>query len=105
MFWSGKTQAEPVVVIRDSGQVESDLRRALEKAEPGERAGLEKALRIVAETSSIPEDQVRRRWVRQILRVAGLDARYSVEAVKALRTAKPDLSLMAAVQLVKEAAE
>jgi hypothetical protein len=105
MFRSGKTQAEPVVVIRDCEQVESDLRRALETAEAGERAGLEKALRIVAETSSTSEEQVRRRWAQQILRESGLDVRYSVEAVKALRTAKPGLSLTAAVQLAKEAAE
>ncbi|WP_329587232.1 hypothetical protein OG500_37765 [Kitasatospora sp. NBC_01250] len=105
MFRSHKAQEEPVVVIRDSLQVESDLRQALEAAEAGERAGLEKALRIVAETAAASHALVRRRWVREFLRESGIDVHDRVAAVKALRTARPSLSLAASYQLVKEASE
>ncbi|SDS66935.1 hypothetical protein SAMN05216371_0379 [Streptomyces sp. TLI_053] len=105
MFKSGKAQEEPVIVVRDSRQVEADLRRALETAEAGERAGLERALRIVMETVSAPDAGVRRRWVREVLHASGADVRDQVGAVKALRTARPGLSLAAAYQLVREAGE
>ncbi|MFJ8433977.1 hypothetical protein ACIQ9P_22015 [Kitasatospora sp. NPDC094019] len=105
MFKSNKTQEEPVIVVRDSRQVEADLRQALETAEAGERAGLEKALRIVTETASAPDSAVRGRWVREVLHASGTDIREQVAAVKALRTVRPGLSLTAAYQLVREAGE
>jgi hypothetical protein len=106
VFSSRKNQEDPVVVVRDAAQVTAALRAALETAEAGERAGLERALRIAEQTSGVPDAQVRRRWVRDILDQAGADpAADDAKAVKALRTAVPGLSLISAYRLVKEAGE
>ncbi|WP_370466602.1 hypothetical protein [Streptacidiphilus sp. PB12-B1b] len=106
MFGRSASQEEPVVVIRDTAQVTAALRSALETADAGERAGLERALRIAEQTSALSDAQVRRSWVRDILDRAGADpVADDAQAVKALRTVAPGLSLTAAYQLVKDAAE
>lgn len=106
MFKWGKGQEEPVVVIRDSRSVEAALRQALDTADDGERAGLQRALTVVEQTTGLPDAQVRRRWARDILHREGVDAAADgVNAVKTLRQTVPGLSLTAACQLVKDVTE
>jgi DNA-binding phage protein len=106
VFKWGKNQNESVFIIRDSRSVEDALRQALETADADERAGLQRALTVVEQTVGLPDVQVRRRWVRDILNRTGVDAASdSVNAVKVLRQAVPGLSLAAAYQLVKDVAE
>ena len=106
MFKWGKGQDESVFIIRDSRNVEAALRQALETADAHERAGLQRALTVVEQTVGLPDAQVRRRWVRDMLERAGVDAASdSVSAVKVLRQAVPGLSLAAAYQLVKDVVE
>ena len=106
MFKWGKGQDESVFIIRDSRSVESALRQVLETADPDERAGLQRALTVVEQTVGLPDVQVRRRWVRDILDRAGVDAASDgVNAVKVLRQTVPGLALVAAYQLVKDVAE
>ncbi|KWT60073.1 hypothetical protein ADL21_20600 [Streptomyces albus subsp. albus] len=102
-FFSGKTQNEPVVVVRDSQEVLIHLRQALESAGPAERSGLERAVGIAEATAALTDEQVRKDWVRGILKAAGADAGRDLEgAVKSLRQAVPSLTLTAAYQLVKD---
>ncbi|MEU3858581.1 hypothetical protein AB0F03_14615 [Streptomyces sp. NPDC028722] len=93
-----------VLVIRDSDLVTAALREALAGASPEERPGLERALAAVAATADATEGQVRARWVRSRLADAGFTGDIaSIAALKALRRAEPQLSLLTAVQLQKEA--
>ncbi|MFJ2767428.1 hypothetical protein [Streptomyces sp. NPDC087300] len=100
-----------VVVLRDADliteRIAERIAEALERAPEAERPGLERAAALVAEatlTDTAPE--LRARWVRQRLAEAGYEgALDSVAAVKALRQMEPGLTLVAAVQLTKEAAE
>jgi len=106
VFKWGKGQDESVFIIRDSRSVEAALRQALETADADERAGLQRALTVVEQTVGLPDAQVRRRWVRDILDRAGVDAASdNVNAVKVLRQAVSGLSLAVAYQLVKDVAE
>lgn len=103
MLFSNKAQKEPVVVVRDSQEALTRLRQALESAGPAERPGLERAVDIAEATAALADEQVRRSWVRGILKAAGADAeRDLVGAVKSLRQAVPSLTLTAAYQLVKD---
>ena len=106
MFGWSKGQKERVVVIRDSRGVASSLRQAFEAADEGERAGLQRALTIVEQTTGLSDIQVRRRWVREILDREGVDpAADGVAAVKTLRQKVPGLSLLTAHQWVEDVAK
>ncbi|KOU73325.1 hypothetical protein ADK57_09245 [Streptomyces sp. MMG1533] len=93
-----------VLLIRDTDLVAAALRQALAEASPEERPGLERAAALVESTATTSETQLRARWVRSRLAAVGFTGDIaSVAAVKALRKAEPKLSLLAAVQLQKEA--
>lgn len=93
-----------VPVVRDADVVAVALRQALAEASPEERPGLERAVAVAESTIGASESQLRARWVRSRLAAGGFTGDISsVAAVKALRQAEPHLSLLAAVQLQKEA--
>ncbi|MBL1082435.1 hypothetical protein JK359_10640 [Streptomyces actinomycinicus] len=93
-----------VLVIRDSELTTASLRRALAEAPPEERAGLERAAALVESTAAASDVQLRAHWVRSRLAAVGFTGDIaSVAAVRALRQAEPRLSLLAAVQLQKDA--
>ncbi|MEW2509312.1 hypothetical protein [Streptomyces sp. NPDC046870] len=93
-----------VLVIRDSDLVGAALREALDGASEEERAGLERAVALVGATADASEARLRADWVRTRLADVGFSGDIaSVAAVKALRQAEPGLSLLAAVQLQKDA--
>ncbi len=94
-----------VLAIRDADVVAATLRRALAEASPEERLGLERAAALVELTATATETQLRARWApRSRLADVGFTGDItSVAAVRALRQAEPKLSLLAAVQLQKEA--
>jgi hypothetical protein len=93
-----------VLPIRDADVVAAALRRALAEASAEERPGLERAAALVESTAAATEIQLRARWVRSRLTAAGFTGNIdSVAALKTLRRAEPRLSLLAAVQLQKEA--
>ncbi|POX64683.1 hypothetical protein C3492_02725 [Streptomyces sp. Ru62] len=99
----GKKQ-DLVLVIRDSDLVVAALREALDRAPEEERAGLERAVALVGATAGASEGRLRADWVRARLADVGFTGDLaSVAAVKALRQAEPGLSLLAAVQLQKDA--
>ncbi|MET8767982.1 hypothetical protein [Streptomyces sp. NPDC004658] len=99
----GKKQ-DLVLVIRDSDLVAAALREALDGAPEEERAGLERAVALVGATAGTSEGRLRADWVRARLADVGFTGDIaSVAAVKALRQAEPGLSLLAAVQLQKDA--
>ncbi|MFK0280769.1 hypothetical protein ACIQVL_09905 [Streptomyces sp. NPDC090499] len=92
-----------VLTIRDADGIAAALRQALAEAAPEERPGLERAVALV-ESTAADESRLRARWVRSRLAAAGFTGDItSVAAVKALRQAEPGLSLLAAVQLQKDA--
>ncbi|MGW2963861.1 hypothetical protein ACWDGI_36120 [Streptomyces sp. NPDC001220] len=94
-----------VLAIRDADMVAAALRQALAEASPEERPGLERAVALVESTASATEAGLRARWVRGRLAAVGFTGDItSVAAVKALRQAEPGLSLLAAVQLQRDAA-
>ncbi|MER5198710.1 hypothetical protein ACWD3J_37670 [Streptomyces sp. NPDC002755] len=94
-----------VLTIRDADVVAAALRQALAEAPPEERPGLERAAALVASSAATEETRLRARWVRSRLDAVGFQGDItSVAAVKALRKAEPKLSLLAAVQLQREAA-
>ncbi|MGW2647877.1 hypothetical protein ACWC2T_23845 [Streptomyces sp. NPDC001393] len=103
--FAGLSKRHDVVpVIRDADLVAVALRAALAGASPEERPGLERAVALVESTAAATEGQVRARWVRSRLAAVGFEGDIaSVAAVKALRQAEPRLSLLASVQLQKEA--
>ncbi|MFI6688655.1 hypothetical protein [Streptomyces sp. NPDC050485] len=95
-----------VLVLRDADTIAAAIRDALAGAGEAERPGLEAAARIVAQAASVPDRELRARWVREqraAVGYAGPDDE-SMHAVKALRQAQPGLSLLAAVRLTKDAA-
>ncbi len=93
-----------VLLVRDADVVAAALREALAEASPGERPGLERAAALVESTAAATETELRARWVRSRLAAVGFTGDIaSVAAVRALRRAEPKLSLLAAVQLQKEA--
>ncbi|MGW3421149.1 hypothetical protein [Streptomyces phaeochromogenes] len=93
-----------VLTVRDADVVAAALRQALAEASPEERPGLERAAALVESTAAATDGQLRARWVRSRLAAVGFAGDItSVAAVKALRQAEPQLSLLAAVQLQKDA--
>ncbi|MEU3027510.1 hypothetical protein ACPCBC_20550 [Streptomyces incarnatus] len=93
-----------VLVIRDADVVSSVLREALAQASPEERPGLEHAVALVESAAGATEAKLRADWTRARLAAVGFTGDLSsVAAIKALRQAEPGLSLLAAVQLQKEA--
>ncbi|QIQ03691.1 hypothetical protein [Streptomyces liangshanensis] len=101
---SGKHDFVPV--IRDADVVATALRQALAEAPPEERPGLERAVALVESTAAATDGRLRARWVRSRLAAVGFTGDIaSVAAVKALRQAEPQLSLLAAARLQKEAVD
>ena len=95
-----------VLLVRDADVVGEALRKALAEAPPEERPGLERAMALVASTAAAAEAGLRARWVRSRWAAVGFTGDItSVAAVRALRKAEPKLSLLAAVQLQKEAVD
>ncbi|MFF9179002.1 hypothetical protein [Streptomyces sp. NPDC014793] len=93
-----------VLTVRDADVVAAALRQALEEASPQERPGLAHAAALVEATAAATDSRLRARWVRSRLAAVGFTGDItSVAAVKALRQAEPELSLLAAVRLQKEA--
>ncbi|MFD4871960.1 hypothetical protein ACFWOB_01120 [Streptomyces sp. NPDC058420] len=93
-----------VLTVRDSDVIAAALREALVGASPEERPGLERAAALVESTAADNEGRLHAGWVRSRLDAAGFTGDIaSVEAVRALRQAEPRLSLLAAVQLQKDA--
>nr|WSY50158.1 hypothetical protein OG999_08435 [Streptomyces sp. NBC_00886] len=93
-----------VLTVRDTDVIEAALRRALAGASAEERPGLERAAALVESIAADDEIRLRARWVRSRLADVGFTGDIaSVTAVRALRRAEPELSLLAAVQLQKEA--
>ncbi|WP_374776957.1 hypothetical protein OG756_33570 [Streptomyces sp. NBC_01310] len=103
-FLGMKTEHNFVLLIRDADTVAASLRQALDEASPEERPGLERAAALVEAAATASETQLRARWVRSRLTSVGFTGDIgSVAAVKALRQAEPKLSLVAAVELQKDA--
>ncbi|MEU2060832.1 hypothetical protein [Streptomyces sp. NPDC013455] len=97
-------KTDSILLIRDADLVTAALRQALAEAAPEERPGLERAAALVESTAAATESQVRADWVRARLATVGFAGDVSsIEALKALRRAEPRLSLLAAVQLQKDA--
>ncbi|MFJ9721294.1 hypothetical protein ACIRP3_00905 [Streptomyces sp. NPDC101209] len=95
---------DATLVLRDADVIAAVLRQALVDASPEERAGLERAVTLAESTAAATSAEVRARWVRSRLTAVGFTGDVaSVAAVKALRQAEPGLSLVAAVQMQKEA--
>lgn len=95
---------DTVLLIRDSDLVAATLRQALTEASPEERPGLERAAALVESTAAATDTQMRARWVRSRLDAVGFTGDIaSIAALKELRQAEPALSLLAAVQLQKDA--
>ncbi|MET9161268.1 hypothetical protein OH540_08215 [Streptomyces sp. BPPL-273] len=105
MFGRGKTPELNVLVLRDADVVAHGIRQALATATPEERPGLEAAVAVAERAAAASDAELRARWVRERLAEAGHEGPVdSVGAVKTLREAAPGLSLLAAVQLTKDAA-
>ncbi|MFJ3308516.1 hypothetical protein ACIPSA_36840 [Streptomyces sp. NPDC086549] len=89
------------VVLNDLDKARAALQEALGKAERDEAPGLRRALEIVDGIGAGGDPRVR--WAREVLAGQGIDPRArEVHAVKALREALPGLSLVAAVDLVRQ---
>ncbi|MER0447808.1 hypothetical protein ABR738_25200 [Streptomyces sp. Edi4] len=95
-----------VLWLRDADDIASELRDALADAGEAERPGLQAALAIAEKAAAEPDRERRGRWVREQRASVGYTGpdNESVHAVKALRDARPELSLLAAVQLTRDAA-
>ncbi|MFF5855542.1 hypothetical protein ACFY8B_07860 [Streptomyces sp. NPDC012751] len=101
--FAGRTH-DSVLVIRDSDVIVAALREALAGASEEDRPGLERAVALAGATAGAGEGRLRADWVRARLAGVGFTGDVaSVAAIKALRQAEPGLSLLAAVQLQKEA--
>ncbi|MEU0675851.1 hypothetical protein ABZ330_23740 [Streptomyces sp. NPDC006172] len=93
-----------VLVLRDSDLIADALREALSDASPEDRPGLVRAAALVEAAAAASEPRLRAHWVRTRLAAVGFTGDIdSVAAVKALRKAEPNLSLLAAAQLHKVA--
>ncbi|WP_420802621.1 hypothetical protein [Streptomyces cavernae] len=93
-----------VLLVRDSDVVAAALREALAEASPEDRPALERAAALVESTAAASEAQLRARWVSSRLAAVGFTGDpASLDALKELRRAEPQLSLLAAVQLQKDA--
>ncbi|MDA5285942.1 MULTISPECIES: hypothetical protein [unclassified Streptomyces] len=103
-FLGQNTKHNFVLLIRDADTVASALRQALAEAAPEERAGLERAVALVGSYADDTDPQLRARWVRSRLAAVGYTGDVdSASAVKALRRAEPQLSLLAAAELQRDA--
>ncbi|MCT9089395.1 hypothetical protein N4G70_10985 [Streptomyces sp. ASQP_92] len=94
-----------VLALRDADEITRALREALTEAGEAERPGLTAALEIAERVAERPERELRGRWVREQRASVGYTGPddESVRAVRALRQARPELSLLAAVQLTRDA--
>lgn len=104
MIGNGKKDMA-VIVVRDAEDVIAALRQALEHGRDEERPGLERAIELAVAQAGVPDAELRGRWAARRIGAGGyrgpLD---SVAAVKALRKAEPELSLLQAVRLSRDAA-
>ncbi|MEU3571035.1 hypothetical protein AB0E96_21830 [Kitasatospora sp. NPDC036755] len=99
MFSSRETH---LVVLRELDVVRTALQEELAAAGPEERPGLERALSVL-DGMGRNEQQLKAKWVNGLLEQTGIDPRtQEVRAVRELRRAVPGLSLVAAVDLVKQ---
>ncbi|MFG2723290.1 hypothetical protein ACGFW5_34080 [Streptomyces sp. NPDC048416] len=94
-----------VLALRDGDDITRELREALAGAGEAERPGLEAALRIAERAAARPDRELLGRWTREQRASVGYTGPDddSVYAIKALRRARPELSLLAAVQLTRDA--
>jgi microcystin degradation protein MlrC len=96
-----------VIALSDRDALLAVLQGALDAAGPDsvERPGLERAVALVADVPVMSPAEMRGRWARERIEAAGVEVKAdSLVAVKALRKAEPELSLLAAVNLTKDAA-
>ncbi|MEU8971284.1 hypothetical protein AB0D11_18765 [Streptomyces monashensis] len=92
-----------VTVIRDVDLAVTQIEQALADADPTLVPGLQHALELLRNLPSSEED-LQTEWARGVLAAAGVDPKHEVRAIKALRDAKPELSLATAVEIAKKAA-
>ncbi|MFB6773915.1 hypothetical protein [Streptomyces sp. NPDC056337] len=105
MFGLSKPPEFNVLVLRDADVIAHGIRQALATATPEERPGLEAAAAVAERAAAASDAELRARWVHERLAAAGHEGPVdSVQAVKTLRGEAPGLSLLAAVQLTKDAA-
>ncbi|MFI0979919.1 hypothetical protein ACH4SP_23310 [Streptomyces sp. NPDC021093] len=94
-----------VIGLSDRDEIVETLRIALDGADGTDRPGLARALALVEAAPARTDVELRGRWARERIEAAGVEVKPdSVVAVRALRKAEPALSLIAAVQLTKDAA-
>ncbi|MFJ3310077.1 hypothetical protein ACIPSA_45200 [Streptomyces sp. NPDC086549] len=92
-----------LTVIRDVDVACTQLEQALADADPALVPGLQHALDLLRNLPSSEED-LTTEWARGVLAAAGVDPKHEVRATKALREAKPELSLGTAVEIAKKVA-
>ncbi|WP_039938285.1 hypothetical protein [Streptomyces himastatinicus] len=97
------TRNSGLTVIHDLDVARAAIEEALADADPELAPGLRHALDLIAQ---IPEEDaaIEVEWARSVIAQAGIDPSKEVQATKALRVAKPELSLKAAVELARNAA-
>jgi hypothetical protein len=82
----------------------TQIEQALADADATLRPGLQHALALLRALPS-SEAEVESQWARGVWEAAGITPGQDVRAIKALRDAKPELSLAAAVDIAKRAAQ
>ncbi|MGV2917600.1 hypothetical protein [Streptomyces alfalfae] len=89
-----------LVVLSDLDEARAAIQAALTDAGSSREAGLRQALSIL---EGFADADPRLRWVGRVLTEKGIDPRqHEVAAIKALRSALPGLSLVAATELAVE---
>ncbi|MGW0968111.1 hypothetical protein [Streptomyces sp. NPDC002516] len=92
-----------LIALSDLDDAREAVRQALSDAPAEEAAGLRRAAGILDELAE-RGGEPRVRWARRILERDGVDpVTHEVAAVRALRQELPGLSLVAAVELAREA--
>lgn len=91
-------------MIRDVDVACTQIEQALADADASLRPGLEHALTLLRQLPS-SETDLEKDWARGVWKAAGITPGQEVRAVKALRDAKPELSLATAVEIAKRAAQ
>ncbi|MFD8738252.1 hypothetical protein ACFV06_25530 [Streptomyces sp. NPDC059618] len=92
-----------LIALSDLDDARDAVRRAQADAPAEEAAGLRRAARILDELAE-RGGEPRVRWARGVLERDGVDpVTHEVAAVRALRQELPGLSLVAAVELAREA--
>ena len=102
MSWTTPKEP-PLVVLRDLDRAREALGQALRSADETTRPGLAEAVRVL-EQFDRSDDQLVLDWARRTLDRAAVDPGRHVQAVAALRSALPAMSLRAATALAVRAA-